>query len=124
MSKKGVRLAAFLEEIMERRARLPSQLAVDLGITHTTIRRWLDGKDVPNIRSCQKLAEYSGVSLQRVLSITGHIPEIDEGVPANWPEFDEYARRKYPKELDEDLISMIAHLIRRRRQRRYGKTGT
>lgn len=34
-----------------------------------------------------------------------------------WPEFREYALRKYPNELDEDLITMIEDLIERRRKR-------
>jgi len=42
-----------------------------------------------------------------------------EGQPvkssSNLPEFREYARRKYPKELDEDLITRIEDLIERRR---------
>ena len=32
-----------------------------------------------------------------------------------WPEFREYALQKYPKELDEGLITMIEDLIERRR---------
>jgi transcriptional regulator with XRE-family HTH domain len=59
---------------MYRRQRLPSQLAADLGISHATVSRWLNGEDIPNTRSCRKLAEYSGVSLERVLSIVGHLP--------------------------------------------------
>jgi len=34
------------------------------------------------------------------------------GNPAEWPEFREYVRRKYPN-LDEDLITMIEDLIKR-----------
>ena len=33
------------------------------------------------------------------------------------PDFAEYARQKYPAELDEDLITVIEELIRRRQQR-------
>jgi len=104
---------------MRRRSRLPSQLAADLGVSHATVSRWLSGADVPSTRSCRKLAEYSGVPLQKVLSITGHLPEVDETAPHEWPEFCEYARRKYPDELDEDLITMIDDLIERRRSRKY-----
>jgi len=32
------------------------------------------------------------------------------------PEFREYAREKYPNELDEDLITMIENLIKRQQQ--------
>ena len=104
---------------MRRRKRLPSQLAADLGVSHATVSRWLSGQDIPSIRSCQKLAEYSGVLLEKILSIVGHLPVVAETAPAKWPEFREYAQQKYPNELDEDLITMIEDLIERRRQKRY-----
>jgi transcriptional regulator with XRE-family HTH domain len=104
---------------MRRRKRLPSQLAADLGVSHATVSRWLSGQDVPNIRSCHKLAEYSGVPVEKVLSIVGHLPGVAEIGPPEWPEFREYAQQKYPDELDEDLITMIEDLIERRRQKRY-----
>jgi len=90
---------------MRRRKRLPSQLAADLGVSHATVSRWLSGQDIPSIKSCRKLAEYSGVSVEKVLSIVGHLPRVAETSP-EWPEFREYARRMYPNELDEDLITM------------------
>jgi len=55
--------------------------------------------------------------LQKLLSIVGHLPKIEEEACPDWPEFREYARGKYPKELDEDLITMIEDLIERRRKR-------
>jgi len=105
---------------MRRRKCLPSQLAADLGVSHATVSRWLSDKDVPNTKSCRRLAEYSGVPLEKVLAIVGHLPRIAETGPPEWPEFREYARQKYPAELDEDLITMIEDLIERRRERRYG----
>ena len=120
MSTEDVPIVSFLKEVMRRRKRLPSQLAADLGVSHATVSRWLSGDDVPNTKSCRRLAEYSGVPLEKVLSIVGHLPRIAEKGPTEWPEFREYARQKYPAELDEDLISMIEDLIERRRERRYG----
>ena len=119
MSTQEVPIASFLKELMRRRKRLPSQLAAELGISHATVSRWLSGADIPSIKSCQKLAEYSGVPLEKVLSIVGHLPRIAEVEHSDWPEFREYAQRKYPDELDEDLITMIESLIERRRARRY-----
>jgi len=119
MPTENVPIASFLKEIMRRRKRLPSQLAADLGISHVTVSRWLSGEDIPNIRSCRKLAEYSGISLEKVLALVGHLPRIAEKRPPDWPEFREYAHQKYPTELDEDLITMIEDLIERRRGRRY-----
>ena len=119
MSTQEVPIALFLKEIMRRRKRLPSQLAADLGISHATVSRWLSGADVPSVKSCRKLAKYSGVPVQNVLSIVGHLPQIAETEPPEWPEFRDYAHQKYPDELDEDLITMIEDLIERRRGRRY-----
>jgi len=120
MSTKEVPMISFLKEVMRRRKVLPSQLAVALGVSHATVSRWLHNKDIPNIRSCHRLAEYSGVPLEKVLSIVGHLPRIAEKMPTDWPEFREYARQMYPNELDDDLITMIEDLIERRRGRRYG----
>ena len=104
---------------MRRRKRLPSQLAQELGISHATVSRWLARKDVPSTGSCRKLAAYSGVPLEKILSIAGHLPRVAETGPPEWPEFREYARQKYPGELDEDMITMIEDLIERRRGKRY-----
>jgi len=113
----------FLKEVMRRRKRLPSQLAADLKVSHATVSRWLSGEDIPNTHSCRKLAEYSGVPLEKILSLAWHLPRIAEGRPADWPEFRDYARHKYPNELDEDLITMIEDLIERRREKKYGGKG-
>jgi len=119
MGTEEVPLVTFLEELMRRRKRRPSQLAADLGISHATVGRWLSGADIPSTRSCRKLAEYSGVPMETVLSLTGHLPRVAEPGPPEWPEFRQYARQKYPTELDEDLITMIEDLIERRRSKRY-----
>ena len=111
-------IISFLEDLMRRRRRLPSQLASDLGVSHATVRRWLFSEDIPSTRSCSRLAEYSGISLQEVLAVAGHLPEVKEDESFAWPEFRDYASRKYPDELDEDLITMIEDLIERRRENR------
>jgi len=121
MSAQDVPIVSFVNRLMRRRKRLPSQLAADLGVSHATVHRWPSGDNVLNIRSCQKLAKYSGVPLEKILSIAGHLPRLPETGPTEWPEFGEYARRKYPNELDEDIITMIEDLIERRRERRYGE---
>ena len=119
MSTEDAPLATFLTEVMRRRRRLPSQLAADLNISHATVSRWLSGDDTPNTRPCRRLAEYTGVPLEQILSIAGHMPVVSETGPAEWPEFSEYARKKYPNELDEDLIMMIEDLIERKRGKKY-----
>jgi len=114
-------LVLFLKELMHRRGRLPTQLARDLGLSHPTVTRWISGEDIPSTSSCRKLAEYSGVPLEKVFSMVGHLPKTTETAPTEWPEFREYAQRKYPTELDEDMVTMIEDLIERRRARANGK---
>ena len=114
-------LVTLLGEIMQRRCRLPSQLATEIGVSHASVSRWLHGKDVPNTRSCLRLADYRGIPLQKVLAAAGHAPMVAESTLDNWPEFREYASTKYGTELDDDLITMIEGLIERRRDRSHGR---
>jgi transcriptional regulator with XRE-family HTH domain len=115
-------IISFIREILRRQKCLPNKLAADIDVSHATVSRWLAGKDVPTTQSCRKLAEYSGVSFQKILHIAGHLPELEEEEPAKWPEFREYLYRKYPNELDEDLITIIEDLIERRKSRKmHGK---
>lgn len=114
-------LVTLLNEIMRRRRLLPSQLAAAIGISHATMSRWLHGLDIPSTKSCRRLAEYSGTALSKVLASSGHVPMVAESTPTTWPEFREYASKKYGSELDDDLITMIEGLIERRRDRKYGR---
>ena len=123
MSTKKVSKAGFidlLEEIMLRKGLRPRQMANKLGVSHASVSRWLSGKDIPSAGSCQKIAEYAGVSLERTLYLAGQIP-YRAYMNIELPAFREYARQKYPDELDEDIITMIEHLIELRSQRTNGK---
>jgi len=113
--KKGI--ASFIMDLMRRRRLLPSQLAAELGISHVTVSRWISGKDIPSIKSCKLLADYSGIPVLRVLSAMGHITKTSDKGDLNWPEFREYAENKYPNVLDEDMIALIEDLIERKIQR-------
>jgi transcriptional regulator with XRE-family HTH domain len=76
MRTNNILLGIFLKEVMRQKKRLPSQLAVDLGVSHATIGRWLTDQDIPNVKSCRKLSEYTQLPLERILVITGHLPDI------------------------------------------------
>jgi transcriptional regulator with XRE-family HTH domain len=108
---------AFLQALMRRRGQLPSQLAADVGVSHTSVSRWLSGKEKPSFISCVKLANYTGVPLQRVLHIVGHLVPAEEKAASELPDFREYVKSKYPRELDDDLVTIIEDLIERRRGR-------
>ena len=120
MSTRNVPMVKFLKELMRRRKLLPSHLASVVCVSHVTAGRWISGTNIPSPKSCYKLANYSGTPVEKILSIAGHLPEIPEMELAVWPEFREYALKKYPNELDEDLITMIEDLIELRRHKRHG----
>lgn len=122
MSTKDIRMGTFLKGIMQRRKRLPSQLASDIGVSHSTMLRWLNGDDIPSTRSCKKLAEHTGITVEEILNAAGHIARISNMTPVHLPEFREYAQQKYPDEIDEDIINMIEDLIERRRDRKRGRS--
>lgn len=116
MSTKVVTIIDLLKEVMHRKKIHPRQLAISLTVSHASVSRWLSGKDLPSASSCLKIAEFTGVSLERILSLSGLIPfSTKKGI--DLPAFREYARQKYPKELDEDIITMIEHLIEQRSRR-------
>jgi transcriptional regulator with XRE-family HTH domain len=113
---------AFLQALMRRRGQLPSQFAADIGVSHTSVSRWLSGKEMPSFASCVKLANYTGVSLQRILHIVGHLAPAKEEVASELPDFREYVKRKYPRELNDDVVTIIEDLIERRRGQNGGPT--
>jgi len=123
MDTKDTKFISFLHELMRKHNKLPSQLAADLGVSHVTMIRWLNGRDKPNPKSCARLAKYSGVSPESVFALLDYLPEITRP-SSEWPEFREYASLKYPNELDEDMITMIEDLIERRRTKKNGTTGS
>jgi transcriptional regulator with XRE-family HTH domain len=108
---------AYLQELIRRRGSLPSQFAADVGVSHTSVSRWLSGKEKPSFTSCVKLANYTGVPLQRILHIVGYLVPVEEKAASELPDFREYVKRKYPQELDDDLVTLIEDLIERRRGR-------
>ena len=111
-------MVGFLKSVIRRHGITPSRLAKEIGVSHATVSRWLSGKDVPSPKSCERLAGYSGVRVEWLLSLANHLPLLETAGANEWPEFREYARLKYPNELDDDLITMIEDLIERRRRKR------
>ena len=112
-------IASFLEDIMQRRNVTMSQMATDLGLNHSTVSRWISGKYMPSTRSYRKLAEYSGVPLSKILSLASDMLPIDKQESAQWPEFKDYLRQKYPDVLNEDLIDMMEDMIEWQRRRHH-----
>lgn len=63
-------MKVLIAYIMKRhRIQNLSQLATRLGVSHATIKRWLEGGDKPNVESCRKLAEFSGCPIDYIITL-------------------------------------------------------
>ncbi len=111
-------IADFLEEIQRQRGISLRRLARESGVSASTLSRWREGKQTPAPKSCKMLAEYLSLPVEHILALAGHLKPLHKDGAESLPEFGEYARRKYPDELDDDMITMIEDLIYRRRRRR------
>lgn len=114
-------LINFLKELMHQRKCLPRHLASNIGVSHATLSRWLNGKDIPNSKSCKKLAEYSGLPLEYILSLVGYIPSKNSAEKDDLPGFREYVLQKYPDVFDDDLIAIFEHIIEKYNREKQNK---
>ena len=114
----------FLKELMRSRKCSISRLAADLGVSHSTVSRWVSAKYLPDASSCVRLSEYSGVPLVNILNTMGYTSIGFDGEPIIWPEFREYAKKKYPHILNEDIITMIESLINHKENEKHGEQDT
>jgi len=114
-------LVVFLNDLIKQQKTSSTRLASALEVSHATMSRWLSGVVVPGVKSCKSIADYAGIPVDKVLSMAGYLPEVETVPFAKWPEFREYARRKYPKELDDDLVTMIEAIIMKKRQKNHGR---
>jgi transcriptional regulator with XRE-family HTH domain len=114
-------LVNFLNDLIKQQKTSSTRLASALDVSHATMSRWLSGVVIPGVKSCKSIADYAGIPVDKVLSMAGYLPEVETVPFAKWPEFREYARRKYPKELDDDLITMIEAIIRKKQQKSHGR---
>ena len=108
-----LKLNTRLFELYKGRYGSLPKLARVMGVSHNLIYKVKQGK--------------RGIGRRFIIGATKAFPEynlgdlfyVNEGQLVkssnNLPEFREYARQKYPNELDEDLIIMIEALIERRR---------
>ena len=110
-------IADFIKDITVQRGLSLRGLARETGISASTLSRWCDGKQTPSPKSCRMLADYLSISTEHVLALAGHLKPLHKEDKDSLPEFRDYAARRYPDELDEDIITMIEDLIRRRRRR-------
>ena len=111
-------LQDYLEDLQRHRGMSLRCLARESGVIAATLSRWREGKQVPSPNSCKLLAEYLSVPVEHVLAMAGHLRPLHKEDPDRLPEFREYARQKYPEDLDDDMIAMVEDLIQRRRKRR------
>ena len=59
-----------LKEIREEHGFNQLELAEKTGISHQNINRWENGKVLPNIDFCVKLADFYGISLDELIGRT------------------------------------------------------
>ena len=112
-----MKLQTRLFELYKGRYGSLPKLARAMGVSHHLIYKVKQGK--------------RGIGRRVIIGAIKAFPEYNlgdlfyvEGQPVkssnNLPDFREYARQKYPNELDEDLITMIEDLIERRRAKQKG----
>ncbi len=56
-----------LKEIRQLHKKTLLQVEKDTGITNSNLSRWENGKVIPNIDFCVKLADYYGISLDELI---------------------------------------------------------
>jgi transcriptional regulator with XRE-family HTH domain len=118
VGKRMADIATFLQDIQRQRGLSLRGLARESGISVSTLSRWCGGKQIPSPKACRMLADYLSLSAEHMLALAGHLRPLHKGANGALPEFREYARQKYPEDLDEDMIAMVEDLIYRRRRRR------
>ena len=107
----AIKLNTMVFELYKEKYSSLSQLARVMGMTTSHVSRVKTGKRGINQRFIiGAIKAFPGYDLADLFYIT------PKGVKSpKLPDFREYARQKYPDELDEDLITMIGDLIERQR---------
>ena len=111
------KIGTFIDDILRQRRISLRRMALEAGVSPSTLSRWMNGKQTPSLQSCQRLAESLSIPVEQVLTWAGHLAPMHKADVSTLPAFREYAKQMYPAELDEDTIGMIEDLISRRRQR-------
>ena len=107
-------------ELYKGKYRTLSELARAMGISTSQIYRVRRGKRRINEKVIiGAIKAFPGYSLDDLFYADGQLMKSSN----KWPEFREYARQKYPNELDEGLITMIEDLIERQRAKRHSDDG-
>ena len=117
-----LKLSTLVFELYEGRYRSLPELARAMGISVGHIYKVRQGKRGINQKFIiGAIKAFPGYELADLFYVA------DESQPVKssnkWPEFREYARQKYPNELDENLITMVEDLIERRRAKRQNDDG-
>jgi transcriptional regulator with XRE-family HTH domain len=72
MRTQTVPMRTFVKDILEEKQMRASQLARELGVSHATVGRWLNGEDTPSPQSCHKLSQFTNIPVERILRIAGY----------------------------------------------------
>jgi hypothetical protein len=104
-------LPHLLSSLLDKRKITPGQLAQAIDCKLDIIENWLTGNAVPCIQTCRKLADFGGLSLTRILSLTNHLPALIQNERIELIEFRKNDDANSYEYLDEDLNTMIEDLI-------------
>lgn len=60
----------YLKFELKVRQKTYSTLAKELGVSHATVRRWLEGEDKPEIKSALKLSKYFNIEVANLIDLS------------------------------------------------------
>jgi transcriptional regulator with XRE-family HTH domain len=74
----------WLRQQLVRHQMSITTFASKIGVSHSSVSLWVEGKRVPNPKSCDKIADVLLVPLDEVLALAGHRPrDIGPDVPSD-----------------------------------------
>ena len=105
-------LAEALSEELKRRNLSRRSAAEEMGISHTTLSRLMNGKSRPAVSTCAKIAVFLRLRVSRVLELAGYAEDGDL-TGTDSPLYEQYvgAWRELREENREFVVRMIQALL-------------
>lgn len=74
MSLMSNKLSTWLAKELNKRSWSARELGRRIGLSHTTINRYVEGTSIPSTQTCQKLATVLNADGIEIMRLAGHIP--------------------------------------------------